>query len=187
VAGEAALATGNMALASTYYEHAAGLDKGNVGTQVRLAQVRMASGETARAFSDLESISAADPSQAQADMALIAGHLRRHEYDKALAASDALIRKQPENPLTYSVRGSIYLAKRDLANARTSFDKALSLDPKNFPAAYNLAMLDVREGKPQAAKARYESMLDKEPGNEQLLIAEADLLALTGNPPADTR
>src|SRR5207302_1281412 len=36
-AGEAALGTGNLTLASRYFERASALDKDNVGTQVRLA------------------------------------------------------------------------------------------------------------------------------------------------------
>src|SRR6185437_5674172 len=161
---------GDAALASKYYERAAVLDKGNVGTQVRLAQVRLATGDSERAFRDLETLSASDPKQDQADLALIAGHLQRREFDKALAASDALMRKQPDAASTYTVRGSIYLAKRDFTNARASFDKALSLDPKNFAAAYNLATIDVRDGKPEAARSRYDAMLAKDPGNEQLLL-----------------
>ena len=179
-AGEAALGTGNMTLASRYFERAGSLDKDNVGTQVRLAQVRMATGETARAFSDLEALAAADKTQSEADLAIISGHLRRRELDAALAAADKLVAKQPDNPASYSVRGSVQLARRDLAAARTNFDKALALDPKQYTAAFNLAMIDVREGKAAAARARYEQLLAKDPSSEDLLLAQADLDVMTG-------
>ena len=71
-AGEAYLSSGNPALATTSYERANAIDKDNVGSKVRLAQVRLAAGETQRAFDDLESLSAADSSKYQADLALFA-------------------------------------------------------------------------------------------------------------------
>jgi len=186
-AGEAALYAGNVPVASQYYERAVALDKENVGTQVRLAQVRMATGESARAFSDLEALSAADKSQSEADLALIFGHLRRREYDAALGAADKLVAKQPDSAVGYSVRGSVQLTRRDLGAARQNFDKALALDPKNYTAAYNLAMLDVREGKPAAAKARYEGLLAKDPDNEDLLLALGDVGLMTGGSLDDSR
>ena len=177
-AGEAAIANGNTALAEQYFERAAGLDEGNLGTKVRLAQVRMATGESERAFRDLEAISASDHASGQADLALVTGHLQRREYDQALAAADALVKKQPDNATAHGVRGSVFLARRDLVNARASFEKAFALDPKSYAAAYNLALIDVREGKPEAARARYDAMLQKDPTDEQLLLAQADLLVL---------
>lgn len=177
-AGEAALASGNLPLAARYFERANSLDA-NFSTQVRLAQVRMATGESARAFSDLEALAASDKSQYEADLALIAGHLQRREFDAALTAADALVAKQPDKPLGHAIRGSVLLARRDLPAARASFDKALSLDPKYYPAAFNLAMLDVREGKPEAARARYDALLAKDATSEDLLLAQADLYLMT--------
>jgi putative PEP-CTERM system TPR-repeat lipoprotein len=186
-AGEAALANGDTAKAGEYFERAASLDQHNVGAQVRLAQVRLATGDADRAFHDLETLAASDAGNGQADLALIAGHMRRREYDKALAAADALVQKQPKSAVAYGVRGSIYLAKRDLANARASFEKAFALEPRDFRAAYNLALLDVREGQPEAARKRYDAMLAKDPGDMQVLLAEADLALLTGGTTADAR
>ena len=186
VGGEAALASGNIALATQYFERAASLEN-SVSTQVRLAQVRIASGESARAFADLEALSAADKSQYEADLALIAGHLRRRELDAALAAAQTLVAKAPDKSMSYSVRGSVQLGRRDLAAARADFDKALELDPRNYTAAYNLAMLDVREGKPEAAKARYDALLAKDPASEDLLLAQADLTLMTGGSADEAR
>ena len=183
--GEAALAMGNLQLASRYFERAGNLDGKNLGTQVRLAQVRMATGDAARAFTDLEALSAGDKSQYEADLAIIAGHMRRREMDAARDAANKLVAKQPDNPISHAVMGSVHLARRDLAAARASFDKALALDPKYYPAAYNLAMLDVREGKPEAARARYDALIAKDPTNEELLLSQADLATMTGGSTED--
>jgi cellulose synthase operon protein C len=182
-AGEAYLASGNLRQATSSYERANALDKSNVGSQVRLAQVRLAAGDTGRGFGDLETLASSNASQYQADLALIAEHLRLRQYDKALAAVDALEKKQPKAAFVQSVRGGIYLAKRDLPKARQSFEKALELQPDFYNAAYSLAVIDIQEGRPQAAQERFNRMLEKYPKNEQLLLASSELLALTGGTP----
>lgn len=186
-AGEAYLASGNAAQAAASYERANAIDKANVGSQVRLAQVRLAAGETERAFGDLQAMAKADSSAYQADLALITEHLRRRQFGKALAAVDALEKKQPTAALVPSVRGGVYLAMRDLAKARKSFEKALEMNPEYYSAAYNLAILDVREGQPEAAQQRFDRMLAKNPKNEQVLLASADVLRLMGGTPEQVK
>src|SRR5262249_818957 len=173
----------NVAKASQYYERANALDKGNVGSEVRLAQMRIATGDTARAFRDLEQLSESDASQYQADLALVTAHLRRGEFDQALQDANRLEKKQGKNPLSYNVKGTVYAAMRDFKSARASFEKALQVDPKYFTSARNLAMLDLQERKPEEARKRYEQMLANDPKSEPLLLALAELLALTGQAP----
>jgi putative PEP-CTERM system TPR-repeat lipoprotein len=186
-AGEAYLASGNAPRAAQYYGRANAVDKGNTASQVRLAQARLAAGDAGQAFTDLEALSAADPSQYQADVALIAAHLQRGEFDKALVAIVELERKQPKNPLTYNVKGATYVGMRDLKKARASFEQALQVQPGDLPAARNLALLDVQEGMPDDARARYQRLLTKDPKNEQLQLDLAELLALTGHAPNEVR
>jgi putative PEP-CTERM system TPR-repeat lipoprotein len=187
VAGEAYLASGNLAKASQAYERANKVDKGDLSTSVRLAQVRFATGDTTRAFKDLESLSGADSTQYQADLALITAHLRQGEFDKALAAVKTLETKQPNNPLTYSLKGAVYIAMRDLKNARVSFEKALEMQPGDFNSARVLSLIDVQERKPEDARKRYEQLLAKDPKNEQLLLALAELLVITRHPPDEVK
>jgi len=185
--GEAQLAAGNAARAAKYYERANALDKGNMASQVRLAQVKYAAGEPGQAFKDLESLSSTDQSQYQADLALITAYLRRGEFTKALAAVAALEKKQPNNPLTYNIKGATYAGMHDNKNARASFERALEVQPGYFAAARNLALLDVQEQKPEDARKRYEALLVKDPKNEQLLLGLAELLVLSGHSPDEIK
>jgi putative PEP-CTERM system TPR-repeat lipoprotein len=184
LAAEGYLGMNDAKKATDYFEKAAALDKGNVAGRVELAQVRLATGDTERAMKDLESLSK-DETSYQADLALISAHLRRGEFDKALAAASAFEKKQPSSPLPYSLKGTIYLAKGDVKAARTSFEKALEIDPKFFNAAYNLARLDLADGNVEAARKRYAEVLAKDPNNESALLGQAELLALTGAPAGD--
>ena len=153
-----------------------------MASKVRLAEVRVATGDSAKAMKDLESLSAQDSTQYQADLALISQYVRRGDYDRAMTAMTTLETKQPNNPLTYTVKGAIYMGMRDYKNARASFDKSLQIDPNYFAAARNLAQLDIQERKPDDATKRYEQMLAKDPKNELLLLSMAELLAQTRRP-----
>ncbi len=183
LAGEVYIASGDTATAARYYEQAKSLAPGNSVVQTRLAVIRWATGDSDRAIKELESVSASNPSEYQADLALIAEYLRQRQADKALDALKTLEKKQPDNPLTYNLRGLGLALKRDFAGARSSFERALQLQPTYMPAIANLANLDLREKNTDAAKKRYESVLKKEPNNEQALFGLAVLLRVTGADP----
>ncbi len=185
LAGEVALASRAVAKAAEYYQRALSLDPKNTQTRARLGQARLIAGDMQNAIQDLEAAASEDRNQYQADVALIVLHLHRKELDKAQAASEALIRKQPSNPSTYNLGGLVWLAKRDPAGARKSFEHALQLQPTYFPAAHNLALLDKRAGNPGAAVGRYEAMLAKDAKNEQALLALIEALQEAGAPQED--
>ena len=174
-AGEVAFANNKLSDAATYYEQALALEKDNTQLRTRLAQIRLAKGDTERALDDLETASGLDKSQYQADLSLVATYLRRKEYDKALAAATALEKKQPDNPLTYNVKGTVYIARQDVKSARLSFEKALSIQPNYVPAARILASMDLADKNFNAAKNRFENILAKEPGNEGALLSLAQV------------
>jgi putative PEP-CTERM system TPR-repeat lipoprotein len=179
LAGQVFLQNGQVDKAGTYFAKATALDPKNPAKRTSLAMVNMAKGDSDVAFRDLEQVAAADTGS-RADLALIAAHLQRREFDQALKAIAALEKKQPDNPLTHNLRGTALLGKRDAAAARKSFEKALALNPAYFPAAANLANLDLNEKKPEDARKRFESVLAKDPKNVQAFMALAQLRAKAG-------
>ena len=187
LAGEVAIANNDLAGAAQYYEQVSALDKGNATVRTRLGQVRLATGNVDQALSDLESASELDANLYQSDLALISAFLQRRELDKALEAAVVLEKKQPKNPMTYNVKGIIYLAKRDAKAARTNFEQALALKPDYLPAVRNLSGLDVVEKNPKAAKARYEALIVADPKNDGAMIGLAEILALTGAPATEVQ
>ena len=180
VAGEAYLAVGDFPRAAQYFAQTAALDPKNAGVRTRLGQVRFAEGDTEAAIRDLEAASALDPNVSSADLALLANLLRQKQFDEALAAVGRLEKKQPNNPLVYNLKGIVYLSKRDLVNARASFERALQIQSDYLPAIGNLAQLDRLDQKPDMARKRYETVLEKEPKNEQALLGYAGLVQSLG-------
>ena len=187
LAGEVHLANGDVDSAARHYERARSAKPDSVRVQTRLAQIRFAAGDPNQGFTELEAAAAAatSPDEYQADLALIAAHLRQRQADKALDAVERLEKKQPNNPVTHHLRGLALLLKKDYAKARASFERALALRPTYMPAVGALARLDMRERKPDAAKKRFEAVLKKEPQNERALLGLAVLMRTSGAAPVE--
>lgn len=179
VAGEVYLQNGDIKKAEEYFTKATQLDPKDARKRTSLALTHMMDGREESAFGELQDISASD-SGVTADLALISAHLRRREFDKALAAIGVFEKKQPDKPLASNLRGTTQLAKQDLAGARKSFERALALDPTYFPAVASLAGLDMIDKKPEEAKKRFEAVLVKDPKHGQALLALAELAARSG-------
>ena len=181
-AGEVAVANNKLKDAAKYYGRALALEKDNSALKTRLAQIRLASGETDRALADLESTSGLDKTQYQSDLALISTYMTRKEYDKALVAVATLEQKLPNHPTTYSIKGAVYLAKNDRKTARMYLEKAMSVQANYLPAARVLAGLDIDDKNFAVAANRFESILAKEPSNEGALLGLAQVQISTKQP-----
>lgn len=87
-------------------------------------------------------------------------YLEAKEYDKALKNLDVAIENDKDNDLLYFVRGNIYDTKQaDMLTsgkkeesvpfyekAKTDYEKALSINPEYFDAAYSLGALHFNRG-----------------------------------------
>jgi len=179
VAGEVYLQNNDLKKAEEYFQKASKQDPKNARNRTALALTHMVGGKVDSALGELQNIAASDAG-VTADLALISAHLRRQELDKALKAIDDLEKKQADKPLAANLRGRVLLAKRDVAGARKSFERALQIDPMFFPAVASLAALDLADKKPDDAKKRFDAVLAKNPKNAQALLALAELAARTG-------
>jgi len=173
LAGEAYMQSGDIRKAEEFLVKAAKLQPDDPGRRTALALARLGRGDGEAALAELEQISGADKGT-RADLALIAAHWMRGEFDKTLRAIDSLDKKQPNNPLTFNLRGRTQLAKKDLAGARRSFERALELNAGYYQAAASLANLDLGDAKPEAAFARFEKVVAADPKSVQGWMAMAE-------------
>ncbi len=182
LAGDLYLHAKNFTKANQFLEKAASIDPRSSAIRTGLGVSRLASGDTDRALADLESAATLDTGAGahKADTLLILALMRDKHFDRALQAIAALDKKQPNNPITYNLRGGAYLGKKDLANARKSFEQALAIKPDFFPAVANLAQLDLQANDPAAARRRFETLLQHDANNTQAMLALAQLSARTG-------
>jgi cellulose synthase operon protein C len=185
IAGEATLKSNDPSKAASYFERSIKIDPKDAGKRTGLALSRLATGQKDQGFAELETAVGLDSQSFQADFALIMARMRDKQYDKALEAVLTLEKKQPNNPVPLNLRGMILTAKNQFPEARSSFEQAVKLDAGFFPAAANLASLDLRDNKPEDAKKRYESVLVKDPKNYQAHIALARHAARYGGKKED--
>ncbi len=184
VAGEVHLQNGDVKKAEEFFAKAAKLAPKDIKKRTSLALAHMVGGKEEIAFGELQEIALSDTGVA-ADMALISAHLRKGNFDKALKSIDGLEKKQPDKPLAHNLRGRTLLAKKDIAGARNSFERAVAIDPAFFPAVASLAALDLMDKKPDDAKKRFNDVLAKQPKNGQALLALAELADRTGGSKED--
>lgn len=186
IAGEAHLQTGNSELADQAFSRAAKVAPSSARAHTALALNQIGKGQSAEGLSALESISSKD-SGTSADLALIASHLRRKDLAKAAQAADVLVRKRPDSAAAHNLRGRVLALRGDAAGARDSFERAMALDGKYFPALVSLAALDIAEKKPEAGRKRFEAAIAADPRNHQAKLGLAALLRQTGAPPSEVQ
>ncbi len=175
MAGEAHLLAKDYGKAMGYLDKAAELSPESAFIKTRQAAGHLAAGAGGEAIADLEKAVALSDKPGQADVTLVMLHLRNKEFDQALQAIQSLEKKLPTNPVTHNLRAAALLGKKDNAGARGALEQALALQPTFFPAAVNLARLDMQENKPDAARKRFEAILDKDKGNLKAMQALAEL------------
>lgn len=180
LAAQARLMDGDVAQAAALFERAAVLQPDDPKIRTALALANLQRGQDESALAELQRVAAGDARGRSADLALIAAQVQRRAYDPALQAIDGLARKLPGEPLPAQLRGQVLLHKRDLPGARAAFEQALALAADYFPAVSALASLDLAEGKAEAAQARFDALLRRDPRNAQAYIALADLRLRSG-------
>ena len=183
MAAEAWLQMGDTKRAEAAFQAATQVAPDNPRVRTTLAQAQLARGN-AGATADLEDIAAQDKGL-RADLALVSARLTQKDLAGALKAIDGIQRKLPDQPLAYSLRGRVLAAQGDIAAATQAFEAALAKDANYFPAIAALAALDLNQGKPEAARKRFEDLIRAQPKNYQALHALAELGARLGGTPAD--
>ena len=121
----------------------------------------------------------AGPARAEVDQVM--GYLGTKEFDKALELATRMTQTSPNDPVGYHLQGGAYVGKQNYANARRSFDKALSLQPDNIQVLMNLAQLDVQQKDIPSARKRYQTVLEKDPKFVVAMLGMAQLEAGSGN------
>ena len=178
--GEAYMKMGDYVKATESFTKASELAPKTAELHTALGLSKLAQGDNERGMSEMELGAKLNTHSPQPGILLAMTQLRLKQYGKALSAAQAIEKEQPDNALAQNLKGAAYLGQQDVAHARASFEKALSLQPGNFAAAVNLAQLDLLDKKPEIAKKRFESILEKDKKNTQIMNALANLALSQG-------
>ena len=183
--GEAQFASGDLKQAATSFDAASKSKAQQPLAETRLAQIAVVSGDVEGGVRKLESLAADEGASAQTEMALLAGYLRQGETARALDVARGMVKKRPNDPAAHHTLGSVLLIRKETAQARAAFSKAVELNPTFMPAVAALAQLDLQENKTAEARARFEAVLVKEPKNENALLGLAEVMARAKAPSSE--
>ncbi len=113
-----------------------------------------------------KAITAAQSPSAYANLATL--YYERNDFDRAIFYYKRAIRFDPENARVHFNLGQTYLAGGKFDAARTSFEKAVSLDARVQPLAYyNLALLYIKSGEKEKAAAAMKKYLNMQPDDKK--------------------
>lgn len=174
VAGEIALHKKAYSEAASHFEAAAAANPKSAAIRTELGLSRLAQGDS-RALTDLQTAAGMEGGDSRPDTFIILTQLKAKQFDAALASIESLEKKQPASPLNWNYRGAAYLGKQNRPQARASFTQALKLDPAFFPAAANLAQMDLQDKQPAQARKRFEDILKVQPMHLNAMLALAEL------------
>ena len=126
----------------------------------------LAGGDAAEAIRLLQQMPAGDAaSEAQRSRMLVMAYVRDQHPDTAVKAAAAYAAKHPDDSDAHLVYGTALIADGKQDMARTQYDQAIKLNPKNIAAALSLASLDSLQGHYKDAEGRYQALLKIDPNN----------------------
>lgn len=167
--GAAYIRTGDRVRATALLEQAAALSGGAPEVIAELASIHFASGQPERALEELGAAFEKDPNPARSGMMLATMLLRSGRAADAVRITDRLIEHAPNSLTLLNLRAMAQLGMGDSTAARTTFERALTVDPSFLVAHVNLAKLDLVEGRPQQALERLSVQLAAHPENVVLI------------------
>ncbi|MCX8094053.1 MAG: tetratricopeptide repeat protein [Candidatus Goldbacteria bacterium] len=97
-------------------------------------------------------------------------------YKEAIEYLQALLKKDPKNPVYWNQLGSVYAQLNSFDNAIISFKNAIKYDPKNIKAMYNLGLVYSEKGSKKEARKVIEDALKIAPKNPLLQAALGNVL-----------
>ena len=168
--GEALQGTGDNAAALTAFTKAQQLDdkkSANVTARILadLGITTLALGHEADGVALINQAERTAPASPVAYQALASYYIRNGKLDAALGPLNQLAQVDPKDAQVFVDIGDIYTQKKDFANAKTAYAKALAIDPKNGNALFGGAQIAAAQGDLTAAQTALQQAVAAAPQN----------------------
>ena len=184
IASQAHARLGDFRAADAAVARAKALQPGDTGIRTAAATLQIDRGLAEPGLRELQGAAQDQADSLDADLVLVAAHMRRNDRAAALAALDKAVAKQPKLPLLDFLRGKVHEQGGDLGQARQAYDKALAKDAGFRQALDSLAALDLAQLDFVGARKRYEAVVKKDPKAAWAVLALADVSLRGGERPA---
>ena len=139
------------------------------------AQIHLQEGKNADALILLEAIHKREPGSAVARDLLIRAYRDAGRNDDAIALLREKAAGDDKAPAHSVELGQLLGSQGKLDEARSIFEGALETFPDNLAAVANLAALDIRQGKPDAALKRLEDFIAASPASSDAYALKANV------------
>lgn len=180
--GTVYLAQRRFVQASELLERATSAGGGSAATrELGIAQIALS--RDAQGLANLEKAFADDPSDTRAATELAMTYARSGQKQKAVQICEGVVKRDPSNLAMLNFMGTIKSAIGDSKGARLAYESALARDLSFRPSALNLARLDVKESRFDAALARLTQLLART-GDDSDVLFELGVIERAAKRPA---
>jgi tetratricopeptide (TPR) repeat protein len=148
-----------------------------VAAQLQLSQLELSRGSSESSLQLAQDAVSNQPNNPLARLMLVRSLTARGELARAETEVKGLLTKYPNAAAVHAQAGMIALQRQDVAVARRSFEKALTIDQNSMEALTGLVMLDIGTRQPAEAIKRIDERLAKTPNvaGVHMLSARAHL------------
>jgi putative PEP-CTERM system TPR-repeat lipoprotein len=187
LAGESHMQARDFGKASEFFARASELEPKAADLRTSLAMSELGKGERNQALANLQLATRLDGKSQKAGMALVRTELDLGNVENAWKAVLDLEQAQPQSAAVQDLKGVVLAARHELPQARAAFGKALALQPGYFPAAANLARLELIVNKPDMAGKHLQDFLARNPASVDAMTSLASLANGAHKPEEATR
>lgn len=106
------------------------------------------------------------PPEYRAGLAEMARAFTARDFPTTLAAIEKLEKMAPPNAHTVNTRAAVMIEQHNYEEGRRLCQEALKLDPKYYPAKFNLGEIPLMEGKYAEARTIFQALLNANPRDE---------------------
>jgi tetratricopeptide (TPR) repeat protein len=136
-----------------------------------------------RATAILQTLLKRKPDDRGARQGLAAVAARQQRYDEAISILDGVVRSFPDAPTPYYDRGLLWHAKGDAVRAVADFDKAVSLDAKQWDARFARGRVQVGAKNYALAIKDFDALVEQNPDLAAIWWWRARAKSLGGDAP----
>jgi Tfp pilus assembly protein PilF len=151
------------------------LDTNHTEAILLLASLDLRRGDPANAVSSIAQLLKRQPDNPRAYYVLADAYLAQSRWDEAAAVYRQVTGRFTKDAQAPFRLGLVLLRKKDLAEARKAFEKALELEPGFLPATAQLVGLDIDEKNFPAALARAQAQVQKHTNSAAALLLLANV------------
>ena len=171
-----------MADAHRVLEEVASTGEDNASAaKLKLASLGLIQGDTTTATRLVDEVLKKEPKNAEALSAKARLLLKANKVDEALTAVQAAVQANPQSSLAQYVLGLVRGARREDADAIAAFTQALKLNPRMATAEVQLAKIEYRNGRFDAAEKFAQEAISKIRGYAEAYVVLAQIRLRKGD------